>query len=141
MCSRNRCYLAELYRRLGRQDEVLELVKTAERTHRAENLPGVMAMHTLPMLAKLTPDAEEARVLLDCAEATHRLRRNDLGLVHVLCLRARRLRTARDRERIELFQRSIPMLSRCEIARRIATDFEAWITPEPGAGPVDYWGL
>lgn len=141
LCSRNRCYLAELYRRLGRVEEATELAKTAERTYRSEHLPGDMAEHSVPMQAKLTRDAEEARLLLDYAESTHRSYRNNLSLAHTLCLRARRLQDARDREQIAALHQLVPVLRNCEIARRIVREFDAWIAPEPGDGPVDYWGL
>ena len=141
MCSRNRCYLAELYRRMDRPDEAKALVRTAERAHRAENLEGDLAMHTLPMLAKLTSDDEEARLLLEYAEGIHTMLRNDLGLAHILCIRARRFRQPQHRERIAALRRTVPVLAKCETARRITQEFDSWIAPEPGDSPMDYWGL
>jgi len=141
MCSRNRCHMAELYRRLGRQSDALELAKAAERTHRAENLPGDMATHSLPMLAKLTADANEASAYLDSAEATLRLHRNNLGLAQVLCLRARRLRISRDGAEIAILQRAVPVLNHCDIARKIISEWQSWIAPEAAPEPMDYWGL
>ena len=141
LCSRNRCYLAELYRRLGRSEEATDLAKTAERTYRTERLPGDMATHWVPMQAKLTLNAEEARMLLDYAVTTHTAHRNSLGLAYTLCLRARRLQDASGRQEIAALQQTVPVLRTCEVARRIVREFEAWIAPEPGDNPVDYWGL
>ena len=141
MCSRNRCHFAELHRRFGRAEAAIALTKTAERTYRSERLTGDMASHSVPMQAKLTPDANEARLLLDFAAATHTVHRNDLGLAHTLCLRARRLGDTSGREQIAALQQTVPVLINCKVARRIVREFDAWIAPEPGDGPVDYWGL
>jgi len=141
LCSRNRCHLAELYRRLGRPHDALELAWEAEGTHRLQNLPGDMAVHSLPMLAKLTPDAAEAASILGAAESTLRAQRNGLGLAHILCLRARKLGDSRDKEEIEMLQRTVPALRRCAVARRIVREWPAWTTPETGVEPMDYWGL
>jgi hypothetical protein len=93
------------------------------------------------MLAKLTADDEEASALLEHAEATHRSQRNHLGLAQVLCIRARRLRTFRARDEIEALRRAVPVLANCEVTRRVIKEFAAWIAPDPGDAPIDYWGL
>jgi tetratricopeptide (TPR) repeat protein len=141
MFSRTRCYLAELYRRLGRRDDALQWVNAAAATHRAEHLHGDSAIHSLPLLAKLTPDADETARLLGEAEAILRVQRNDLGLAYILCLRARRLRDASHRQEIERLLRTIPALTNCSVARRIVSEWDSWIGADLGIEPVDYWGL
>ncbi len=141
LCSRNRCHLAELYRRLGRAGEAEALVKTAERTYCSENLPGDMAAHALPMLAKLTDDASKASSLLAYAAMTHRSHHNDLGLMHALCLRARRRQDPSDRERIMALQQAVPVLRTCEVARQIVDEWDSWLALPANDDPIDYWGL
>ena len=141
MSSRARCHLAELYRRLGRPQEAARLVQTADLTLRAENLAGDMATHSLPMQAKLAADTDTAHHFLETALSFHTMQRNNLGLAHILSLRARQLRDSRDREQIELLQRTVPVLTTCPVARRIVRAWDAWIAPEVADEPMDYWGL
>lgn len=141
MSSRARCHLAELYRRLGRPQEAADLVYTADLTLRVENLTGDMAAHSLPMQARLARDTDTALIFLENAESAHLLQRNQLGLAHVLCLRARRLQDSRDREQIELLQRTVPALAQCGVARRIVREWDSWVAPDSASEPMNYWGL
>lgn len=141
MCSRTKCYLAELNRRLGRMDIALQLVQEAAVVHRAEHLAGDLADHSLPILAKLSKDDSEAGRFLEEAEATQRLHGDNLGLARVLCIRARRLRHPGDGHEIELLQRTVPVLAKCDVARKIVREWRSWISPRLGAEPADYWGL
>ena len=141
MFARTQCHLAELHRKLGRRDAALELVAAASLTHRAERLVGDSAAHSLPMLAKLATDATLAGGFLDRAEATHRLQRNDLGLAHILCLRARRQRNSLHRAVIERLILTVPVLTRCKVARRIVSEWDLWIAPDADDERIDYWGL
>jgi hypothetical protein len=141
MYARTQCFLAELLRRLGRPNAAMELVEAAARTHRVENLMGDSATHSLPLLAKLTPDNAQAGSFLQQAETIHRMQRNNLGLAHALCIRARRFRDARHLCEVERLQRAVPVLTTCEVARRIVSDWPSWVTPGAASEPMDYWGL
>jgi tetratricopeptide (TPR) repeat protein len=141
MSSRTRCYLAELYRLQGRRAEALDLAHTAATTHRAENLRGDSAAHSLPLLARLTRERDEATHHLDRAQSILTLQRNPLALAHVLCLRARRLPDSTPREEFARLHRTVPALTDCPVARRIAGEWDTWIAPPAGVEPVDYWGL
>lgn len=141
MASRARCHLAELYRRLGRPQEAADLVHTAEINQRREHLSGDMATHSLPMQAKLTADTDTADLFLEAARTLHMAHRNNLGLAHVLSLRARRLRDSRDCDLIATLQRSVPVLVQCPVAQRIVNEWEAWLAPDASDAPMDYWGL
>jgi tetratricopeptide (TPR) repeat protein len=141
MSSRTRCYLAELYRLQGRRAEALDLAHAAATTHRAENLRGDSAAHSLPLLARLTPDRDEAARHLDRAQSILTLQRNPLALAHVLCLRARRLQDPAAREEFTHLHRTVPALTDCLVARRIVRDWDAWIATPTSAEPTDYWGL
>jgi len=141
MLARTRCYLAELHRRLGRREAALQMAGDASRTHHAEPLTGDLADHSLPMLAKLSPDDVEADELFEEAEEMQRAHGNHLGVARILCLRARRLKSPHDRQEIELIQRTVPALAKCEVARKIVREWLAWIAPRPASEPMDYWGL
>jgi hypothetical protein len=141
MFSRAQCYLAELHRMVGRVDESRQLVERAMLTHRAESLPGDAASHSLPLLAKLEHESSAAAAHFRTAEETHRLQRNDLGLAHTLCLRARRLRNATDRAEIERLFTCVPVLTTCRTAHRILSEWDSWVAPATGDRPIDFWGL
>ena len=117
------------------------MVKSALQAHRSQNLTGDLAAQSLPMLAKLSPDAEAAHYL-DEAEVILRLQRNNLGLARVLCIRARKLHLDRDRNEITRLRIGTPALARCKVAREIVRRWDEWMNPTTAAGSVaDYWGV
>jgi proteasome accessory factor A len=141
MLSRTLCHLGELHRRQGRTARALEFVHRAEQTHRQEGLLGDLAMHSLPMLAKMVETDSEAFEILRRAETIHRQQRNNLGIAHTLCIRARRLRSPELREEIERLFAGVEVLTTCKTARRILNDWDTWLARPSGDEPVDYWGL
>jgi tetratricopeptide (TPR) repeat protein len=142
MYGRTKIYFSELQRQLGRPEAALRWASEAHLAYEEGHLIGDIADHSLPMLAKLSTDDSLVGQYFAEAETIERQHHNNLGLARILCLRARRLHFAGDKQEIEVLLLTIPALVKCKVARRILREWRNWIAPQkPADEPMDYWGL
>jgi tetratricopeptide (TPR) repeat protein len=139
--ARTACYLGELLRRQGRMEDARELCGKALDAHRREKLKGDAALHSLPLAARLFGTDPEVRETLALARMEAIDTANDFALARVLCLKARCLRTAEDRDQIFHLLETQSALVSCPVALRILANWDEWIAG-PGEGSVpDFWNL
>ena len=141
MLARSRCYAGELSRRQGRYDQARRYAEAALHTHRSGWMMGDMAMHSLPLLARLADNDAEARDHL--SEALHYadVTENELAKARLLCTKARRLRDTSDRDAITTLFSRVPTLISCPVAARLQSEWDTWSKGSIDPRADDYWGL
>lgn len=140
MTARTRCFLGNILRLQGRTEEALHEVTAAVDTHVRKQLLADLACHSLPLLAMLSDDTRARDAITD-AESFQRELDNPLGLMRVLCVKARRLGTPADFAEVSELRARSSALQECPVAERIVHDWNAWVHGQPGSAPDDYWGL
>jgi len=142
MTARTRCLLAKALYLQGRMGEAREALMTAVTCHIEEQLLWDRAEFSLPLQALLATAPSEARAKLDQAEAQHRSFENPLGLVKMLCLKARLFRQDQGLDEIKRLCAATSALRDCPLAARIIREWEAWVQGQPDEGRSgDGWGL
>jgi len=142
MMARTRCHLANALYLQGRIEEANGVLRYAIGAHAGERMWWDLAEHSLPLLAKISPNPEGIREALAQAEDLHRQQRNPLGLAKILCLKARRLKEPAGFDEVRRLCSETSALRDCPVAAKVVSGWGEW-TQGPSAenGPDDYWGL
>jgi len=139
--------LAEIDRRLGNIESAQSLLEAARREQSALQLSADLADYTLPYLAKLQGNPEEARSLLAEAQRLASEAGNPVGEARALLLEARigtsHRRSTGIRKRIDELRSQVPVLENCRLLARILSQWDTWTggRREPDGTGDSYWGL
>ncbi len=139
--ARLHCHLAKILYLKGKTVEAEIEVSAAIMYMTDYRLIGDLVLYGYPLYARVAENNVEAALMLEKAILALRQLNNTYELAKVLCIKARRLRTHADREKIlELFRHS-SAYKQCTLVDRIAKEWDQWVVGPKTAGPDDYWGL
>jgi hypothetical protein len=138
------CILADMHRRKGRLLKAREYLASARQDLTDNDV--LAAEQTLPIQAKLEPDAHRRAILLDTAARRLLQARHYMALARVILLRARNCgggEIARNlRKQFSRCRRATEVLASCPLAIRISMNWPEWTQSFEADETGDaYWGV